>query len=172
MPLSALDARHIATFLEAMAAESGAARNTLLAYGRDLRDAANGWLQGPRQRPGSGRARLIEGYLIALDTAGMSRATRARRLSALKRYFRFAVDEGWRADHPGAAHRRPRPRPAAARHAERGEVAACSTRRARMAPMRPAGHATPACSNCSTRPGCACPNWSACPMRRCAARPR
>jgi integrase/recombinase XerD len=99
MPLSALDARHIGTFLEAMAAESGAARNTLLAYGRDLRDAA-GWLQSRGSDLDRAGREDIEGYLIALDTAGMSRATRARRLSALKRYFRFAVDEGWRADHP------------------------------------------------------------------------
>ena len=97
--LPAPEARRIATFLEALAAESGAARNTLLAYGRDLRDAAE-WLSAR----GSGLERadrdLVEGYLIALDATGMSRATRARRLSALKRFFRFAMDEGWRADHP------------------------------------------------------------------------
>ena len=34
------DPRRISTFLEAIAAENGAARNTLLAYGRDLGHAA------------------------------------------------------------------------------------------------------------------------------------
>ena len=97
--LAAQDARHIATFLEAMAAESGAARNTLLAYGRDLRDAGE-WLAGRGSDLGRAGRDLVEAYLIALDAAGMSRATRARRLSALKRFFRFAMDEGWRADHP------------------------------------------------------------------------
>ncbi len=93
------DARRIATFLEAMAAESGAARNTLLAYGRDLRDAAE-WLAARGSGLETAAREQIEGYLIALDAAGMSRATRARRLSALKRFFRFAMDEGWRVDHP------------------------------------------------------------------------
>ena len=37
--------RWIATFLEAQAAELDAARNTRLAYGRDLKDFA-GWLAG------------------------------------------------------------------------------------------------------------------------------
>jgi integrase/recombinase XerD len=97
--LHAQDARRIATFLEAMAAESGAARNTLLAYGRDLRDAGE-WLAGCGSDLERAGRDLIEAYLIALDAAGMSRATRARRLSALKRFFRFAMDEGWRADHP------------------------------------------------------------------------
>ena len=35
----------IAAFLDAQAAEAGAARNTVLAYGRDLKDFA-GWLEG------------------------------------------------------------------------------------------------------------------------------
>lgn len=96
---AAQDARRIAAFLEAMAAESGAARNTLLAYGRDLRDAA-GWLAGRGTDLGRAGREAIEGYLIALDAAGISPATRARRLSALKRFFRFCLDEGWRADHP------------------------------------------------------------------------
>ena len=99
MALAAQDARRIATFLESMAAESGAARNTLLAYGRDLRDAGD-WLAARGSDLGRAGRDLIEGYLIALDAAGMSRATRARRLSALQRFFRFALDEGWRADHP------------------------------------------------------------------------
>jgi integrase/recombinase XerD len=97
--LTALDARRIATFLEAIAAESGAARNTLLAYGRDLRHAGE-WLAARGSDLGGAGRDAVEGYLIALDAAGMSRATRARRLSALKRFFRFALDEGWRGDHP------------------------------------------------------------------------
>ncbi len=99
MDLPAQDARRIATFLEAMAAESGAARNTLLAYGRDLRDAS-AWLAARGSDLGEAGREHVEAYLIALDAAGMSRATRARRLSALKRFYRFAMDEGWRGDHP------------------------------------------------------------------------
>ena len=89
----------ISAFLEARAAEAGAARNTLLAYGRDLVDAA-GWLaaRGPGLE-GAGRDDL-EAYLSDLQAEGMSRATRARRLSALRQFYRFLHEEGLRADNP------------------------------------------------------------------------
>lgn len=89
----------ISAFLEAQAAELGAARNTLLAYGRDLKDAA-GWLA--RRGPGleaAARADL-EAYLVACEAQGLARATRARRLSALKQFYRFLYDEGLRPDNP------------------------------------------------------------------------
>jgi integrase/recombinase XerD len=93
------DETWIASFLEAQAAELGAARNTLLAYGRDLRDSA-GWLAWR----GSGFARAdraqLEAYLADLDAQGLAPATRARRLSALKQLMRFAYEEGWRPDNP------------------------------------------------------------------------
>ncbi|GAB4261830.1 MAG: site-specific tyrosine recombinase XerD [Pararhodobacter sp.] len=98
MPAPA-DARAIATFLEAIAAEKGAARNTLLAYGRDLGHAAD-WLAGRGGALSAATAGDIEAYLVSLDAEGMSRATRARRLSALKQFFRFAYDEDWRDDNP------------------------------------------------------------------------
>ncbi|MCA0921521.1 site-specific tyrosine recombinase XerD [Pseudooceanicola nanhaiensis] len=89
----------ISAFLEAQAAERGAARNTLLAYGRDLSDAAR-WLE--RNGPGLLQAQRadVEGYLVSCEAEGLSRATRARRLSALKQIYRFAFDEGWRGDNP------------------------------------------------------------------------
>ncbi|MEM9708134.1 MAG: tyrosine recombinase [Pseudomonadota bacterium] len=97
LPLDA--AQKIAAFLEAQAAELGASENTRLAYGRDLKDAAQ-WMSvnGPGLLEGA-RA-TIESYLGHLDDQGMSRATRARRLSALKQFYRFAFEEGWRADNP------------------------------------------------------------------------
>ncbi|MEX0364817.1 MAG: tyrosine recombinase [Ruegeria sp.] len=89
----------ISTFLEAQAAELGAANNTLLAYGRDLKDFA-GWLA----RKGSGFAEadrdLVEAYLINCDAQGLARSTRARRLSAIKQIYRFAFEEGWRETNP------------------------------------------------------------------------
>lgn len=92
-------ARWIATFLEAAAAEANAARNTLLAYGRDLKDFA-GWLD----RRGLGLAGAgrgdVEAYLVHCDAQGLSRATRARRLSSIRQLYRFAHEEGWRTDDP------------------------------------------------------------------------
>ena len=91
--------RWISAFLEAQAAELGAARNTLLAYGRDLKDFA-GWLGG-RKRDFTDAARAdVEDYLVACEADGLSRATRARRLSAIRQLYRFAYDEGWRAENP------------------------------------------------------------------------
>jgi integrase/recombinase XerD len=89
----------ISDFLAAMAAERSAARNTLLAYGRDLKDAAV-WL-ARRGRGFADAARAdVEGYLVACDAEGLSRATRARRLSALRQLFRFLHETGQRADDP------------------------------------------------------------------------
>ncbi len=95
----AADHRAIAGFLDAIAAEQGAARNTLLAYGRDLRHASE-WLHDAGAALNTASRDQIEGYLVSLDQEGLSRATRARRLSSLKQFYRFAHDEGWRADNP------------------------------------------------------------------------
>lgn len=99
-------ARWISAFLEAQAAELGAARNTLLAYGRDLKDVAD-WLE----RRGNGFATAsrddVEAYLVFCDAQGLSRATRARRLSAIRQLYRFAFEEGWRADNPAIQIRGP-----------------------------------------------------------------
>jgi len=89
----------ISTFLEAQAAELGAARNTLLAYGRDLIDAQR-WLAGNDTDFATAAQSDIEGYLIHCDAAGLAASTRARRLSAIKQLFRFAFEEGWRPDNP------------------------------------------------------------------------
>lgn len=92
-------ARWIAPFLDALAAERGAARNTLLAYGRDLAHAAD-WLDRQGQDFASADRAVLESYVIDLETAGLAAATRARRLSALRQLYRFALDEGWRGDDP------------------------------------------------------------------------
>lgn len=89
----------ISTFLDAQAAERAAARNTRLAYGRDLLDFA-AWL-GHRSKDFAGADRqAVEDYLISCEAEGLSPATRARRLSAIRQLYRFAHEEGWRADNP------------------------------------------------------------------------
>ncbi len=90
-------ARWISTFLEAQAAELDAAPNTLLAYGRDLKAFAA--FLGRDGFDTVSRAQ-IEGFLIDSEAEGLAASTRARRLSAVKQLFRFAYDEGWRADNP------------------------------------------------------------------------
>ncbi|MEL6451346.1 MAG: site-specific tyrosine recombinase XerD [Pseudomonadota bacterium] len=94
-----MSAQWIATFLDAQAAELGAARNTLLAYGRDLRDVET-WLAARGTDFAAAAQADIEAYLIHCDAQGLAKSTRARRLSAIKQLYRFAFEEGWRADNP------------------------------------------------------------------------
>lgn len=84
----------ISTFLQAQAAELGAATNTLLAYGRDLKEFS-AWLERRKTGFPDTQREQIEQYLIECDAQGLSRSTRARRLSAIKQLFRFAFEEGW-----------------------------------------------------------------------------
>lgn len=93
------DSGRISAFLEAQAAELDAAVNTRLAYARDLNDFS-GWLTARGLVLETAMQGDVEAYLVALDTQGMSRATRARRLSAIRQYYRFAFEEGWRGDNP------------------------------------------------------------------------
>lgn len=92
--------RWISSFLEAQAAELDAARNTRLAYGRDLVDFG-GWLERRDGRFSTAERSDIEAYLIYCEAQGLSKSTRARRLSAIRQLYRFAFEEGWRSDNPG-----------------------------------------------------------------------
>jgi integrase/recombinase XerD len=102
---SGLDRKEIATrgwyqieaFLEMMAAERGAARNTLEAYRRDLEDF--GRFVGA-DRPAAATAEQAQAYMAGLRRAGLSARSAARRLSSLRGFFRFLLMEGVRADDP------------------------------------------------------------------------
>ncbi len=99
------DSALIDRFLEMLAAEAGAARNTLAAYGTDLRGASS-VLGG-----GLGAADAAALGALAAGWAPLARATVARKSAALRRFFAFLHDEGLRADDTSAA----LPRPAAIR---------------------------------------------------------
>lgn len=92
-------AHWIQAFLEAQAAELDAATNTQLAYARDLRNFSE-WLHDKGLHFAGVTQDHVESYLIDCDTLGLSKATRARRLSAIRQLYRFAFEEGWRADNP------------------------------------------------------------------------
>ena len=89
------DARLIALFLDMIAAERGAARNTLLAYGRDL-DQASGWLGGKL-----GSALPADLATLAAHWSGLARASGSRKASAVRQFFGFLASEGIRPDNPG-----------------------------------------------------------------------
>ena len=100
------ETRWIQAFLEAQAAELSAARNTQLAYGRDLKDFAR-WLGG-RDLGFEAAARSdVEDYLVHCDALGLARATRARRLASIRQLYRFAFEEGLRGDNPAIQIRGP-----------------------------------------------------------------
>lgn len=99
--LPAGDAALIERFLEMLAADAGAAANTLAAYRSDLVLASG----------------AIEGGLVAADTAALqtlagqwqslARSTVARKSAALRRFYAFLAEEGHRPDDPGKALPRP-----------------------------------------------------------------
>ena len=93
------DLRWISAYLDAAAAERGAATNTQLAYGRDLRDFCD-WLAGKSLSLDVATEADVTAYLVHCDAQGLAKSTRARRLSAIRQIYRFAFEEGWRADNP------------------------------------------------------------------------
>ena len=100
--------RAITSFLAMLAAERGAAANTLAAYSRDLAGAAEliGDLAGASPADLAG---------LGVQWSDLAPASRARKASALRQFFGFLVEEGLRPDDPSAAlprsaARRPLPR--------------------------------------------------------------
>jgi len=93
--------RLIELFLDMLAAERGAARNTLQAYRRDLNDFAAS-LSKRRASPLRAGVSDLRFYLDDLARRGFSRASAARRLSAIRQFFRFLQVEGHRRDDPSA----------------------------------------------------------------------
>ena len=90
-------------FLDILAAERGAAINTLAAYRRDL--------QGSEDLIGDlAKASRADVQKLAAAWSGLAPSTVARKSSALRQFFGFAVDEGWRSDDPSNALPKPRAR--------------------------------------------------------------
>ncbi len=86
----------VEAFLEMMAVERDASPHTLSAYGRDLADAEAGIAGGLMRGDEAG----VEAWFADLGRRGLSPATQARRRSAVRQFYRFALGEGWRADDP------------------------------------------------------------------------
>jgi integrase/recombinase XerD len=81
-----------------MSAERGASPNTLDAYGRDLLDASE-FCNGRLTRA---TAVQLAAWTNDLAERGLAPASQARKLSALRRFFRFLFEEGDRKDDPTA----------------------------------------------------------------------
>jgi integrase/recombinase XerD len=90
------DAALIEAFLEMLSAERGARANTLDAYARDLEDAAAEVRGGLR----NASAGAIEAYIAGMAKRGLSAATARRRISALRQFYRFLLQDNVRGDDP------------------------------------------------------------------------
>jgi integrase/recombinase XerD len=95
------DQRLIALYLDMLAAERGAGKNTLAAYGRDLEDFSH-FLNGVGRSIAKASTDDLRAYLGALSGRGLRVTTVARRLSAMRQLYRFLYAEGQRADDPAA----------------------------------------------------------------------
>ncbi|MBI2236181.1 MAG: site-specific tyrosine recombinase XerD [Magnetospirillum sp.] len=118
--------RRAEAFLEMMAAERGAAANTLDAYRRDLDD-----LRDFLARRGRGldhaEVEDLRAYLAQLAAAGMAARTQARRLSCLRQFYRFLFAEGARPDDPSSTLDSPRPGRPLPKYLHEAEVEALLT---------------------------------------------
>ena len=112
------DRQLIESFLEMLSAEAGAARNTLLAYGRDL-EGASGLLGG---RLAEARPEELQG--LGAEWMGLKRASVARKSAALRRFFGFLHAEGYRGDDPSPSLPRPGSERGLPRVLSHGDVAA------------------------------------------------
>ena len=86
--MSDTDHQHLASFLEMMSAERGAAANTLDAYRRDL-DHLLAFLAGRDRTLDHTTQADLQAYLADLAQRGMATSSRARKLSSLRHFFKF-----------------------------------------------------------------------------------
>ncbi|AZO11285.1 MULTISPECIES: site-specific tyrosine recombinase XerD [unclassified Mesorhizobium] len=114
-------AARIEAFLEMMSAERGAAENTLSSYRRDLEDASEAIGGG---LAGAGAAD-IRAYLDGIAARGFAPTSQARKLSAIRQFFKFLYAEGLRGDDPTGtldSPRKGRPLPKTMTQAETGRL--------------------------------------------------
>lgn len=132
---AASDGALIERFLEMMAAQSGAAANTLAAYRSDLALAS--------EHLGGALAAADEAAIhdLAHQWRDLANATVARKAAALRRFFQFLAEEGFRADDPGRALPRPgagRRLPKTLSHADVDRLFAAIAERHARVPADPA----------------------------------
>jgi integrase/recombinase XerD len=95
------DARLLNLFLDMLAAERGAAPNTLAAYRRDLEDFA-AHLATTGASIATAASDSLRAHLASLAGRGFKPSSVARRLSAIRQLYRFLYAEGYRKDDPAA----------------------------------------------------------------------
>jgi integrase/recombinase XerD len=97
----------IEAFLEMLSAERGASENTLLSYRRDLEDAAE-FMAAKGKGLDDAASADLRAYMDDIARRGSAAASQARRLSALRQFYRFLYSEGLRPDDPSGTVDSPR----------------------------------------------------------------
>lgn len=97
----------ITAFTEMMTAERGASANTTAAYTRDLEDCL-GFLDTRRRTFANAQTADLRAYLADVVSRGLAPKTQARRLSALREFYKYLYTEKIRADNPSDALDSPR----------------------------------------------------------------
>lgn len=112
---------HVEMFLEMLTVERGAAVNTIESYRRDL-NGFQVFCAARKRLIEKADSTLIRSYVKKLSNAGMASSTSARRLSALRQFFRFLHAEGVRGDNPSSSIDSPRLRRPLPKHLSEDEV--------------------------------------------------
>lgn len=106
-PPARLDSPNVEIFTEMLFAERGASINTVAAYRRDLKHLEE-YLKSRKTGLDECTAEDLRHYMARMERDGMASRTAARRLSALRQFYRFLNAEGLRADDPSSAIDAPR----------------------------------------------------------------
>lgn len=99
--LSDTNINNIDEFLDALWSERGLSRNTLAAYGRDLKGFAK-WLEKEELFLQQASSFHLQDYIAYRGNNGAKASSMARVLSSLRRYFRYQVREGRLQEDPSA----------------------------------------------------------------------
>src|SRR6478672_9831381 len=96
------DESELALFLDMLMAERGAAAKTIEAYTSDLSEFL-AFLSTKRKTARDASADNVRAFLAELSRKGLAPTSRARKLSAIRQFFRFLLGEGLRKDDPCSA---------------------------------------------------------------------
>jgi len=94
-----LSTAHAEAFLEMMSAERGAAKNTLISYEKDLEELRSFLMSRTVTLDGATSAHL-QAFLGHMAREGYKATSQARRLSAIRQFYKFLYAENIRQDDP------------------------------------------------------------------------
>ena len=111
----------ITAFTETITAERGSSANTVAAYTRDLKDLGL-FLDSRRRTFESAEMKDLRAYMIATAQNGLAEKTQARRLSAVREFYKYLFTEKIRKDNPTEALDSPRQKRALPKYLSEEEI--------------------------------------------------